>query len=418
MKNITFILFILILNYSSISAQDSDKIENQIKSIQFVPKGEKQGYPIINLHSPLPLSLTFDILGEEAKSLLYRIVYCDIDWTPSDITVSRYLNSVVEEFYIDDFEYSFNTKTNYTHYSLNIPNEDITFKLSGNYIIEVYDENNPDDTLLSRHFFVAENSVAITGKVKDDNNARYLKSNQIVNFTVNDENNVVKYPRRNMTAVVSQNFRWGKKYEKIVKPLFIGKNTMQFKYMNRRLSFEGGYEFPYFNVSDIQQPDNTVHSIEVDEYDLTHCYLNPDKNSAHNYFLVKDMNGSFQYYAYNRDNVGIEGEYVFVHFSFVSEKLPYEVYVSGAFNNWELTSRNAMIYDSKYGVYHTSLFLKQGVYNYTYVGKISDEETINLLGDFKETENDYYIFIYNRDDSLRADRLIGWIRLNSIEHRQ
>ena len=41
---------------------------------------------------------------------------------------------------IEDYEKSFNTTVLYTHYSLRIPNENISLKLSGNYKLTVYND--------------------------------------------------------------------------------------------------------------------------------------------------------------------------------------------------------------------------------------------------------------------------------------
>lgn len=417
MKQILLALFILILSKNIVIAQEITKLDD-VSAIKFATKGNQNTFPIMDFYSPTPLELTFDILGQENKTIGYRIIYCDANWKPSQITISNYLDNMFNEFLAEDFDYSFNTKVNYTHYSIEIPNDDFRIKLSGNYLIEIYDEDNPENILFTRRFLVSENAISITGSVRKDNNSKYFESNQIVTFTVNDENSIIKYPRRNITAIVSQNFKWNNEDCRNVKPLFISKNTMQFKYMNRVLSFNGGYEFPYFNTTDILQPNNTIHSIETDEQGFTHCYINPDKDANKNYFLVKDINGNFQHRAYNTENPNIEGEYAFVHFSFVSKELPFDVYVCGFFNNWETNANNLMAYDSRYGFYHTNLFLKQGVYNYTYIGKTAENKQINLLGNFAETENDYYIFIYNKDESLRADKLIGWKRLNSITDKK
>lgn len=419
MKPILILLFISILH----NKIETTQIENEdtsisISAIKFAPENDSQAYPILNMNDGLSLQLSFDILGKEAPTVSYRIIHCNKKWEPSSLNTSQYLSSNFNDFYINNYEYSFNTQTSYTHYTVQIPNEEFQINLSGNYTIEIYYEDTPEKILFSRKFFVSENTIDIIGNTTDDYNIQFLKSNQIIEFSVIDKNETIIPPQNNITAIISQNFRWDTQHSRTVKPLFLSKNKLQFKYKNRKLSFKGGYEFPYFNIIDLYQTNNTVHSIEKDENNLTHCYLNPDRYANKNYFRVKDINGNFFHKAYNRESVELEGEYSFVHFSFVSPKLPYDVFVCGYFNNWQTDKTNRMQYDEEYGFYHTSLFLKQGIYNYTYVGKNENGDIFNLLGDFKETENDYYIFIYNKDESLQTDKLIGWKRLNSIDDRK
>ncbi len=50
---------------------------------------------------------------------------------------------------------SFNTTYDFVHYRLTFPVEDCLPLISGNYAVVVFDENNPDEIMLIRRFYVS-----------------------------------------------------------------------------------------------------------------------------------------------------------------------------------------------------------------------------------------------------------------------
>jgi hypothetical protein len=67
-----------------------------------------------------------------------------------------------------------------------------------------------------------------------------------------------------------------------------------------------------------------------------------------------------------------------------------------------------MVFNDSTSLYETTLFLKQGFYNYEYVtinkrnGQVGQME-----GSYFETENMYTILVYYRSFTDRSDQLIG-----------
>ena len=74
-----------------------------------------------------------------------------------DLFTSDYLDGFGEN-QITDYLASFNTRVSYTHYSLKLPNDDVRFLVSGNYVITVWAPGDPDTPLLRRRFFVTDGS--------------------------------------------------------------------------------------------------------------------------------------------------------------------------------------------------------------------------------------------------------------------
>ena len=75
-----------------------------------------------------------------------------------------------------------------------------------------------------------------------------------------------------------------------------------------------------------------------------------------------------------------------------------------------------MAYDYPNKAYVANLYVKQGYYNYQYVflpnnQKTGDETVIE--GNHFETENEYTIYIYNREPGTIFDKLIGLKQINT-----
>ena len=66
---------------------------------------------------------------------------------------------------IEDYKVSFNTKTNYYHYRLVFPDDQMSLRISGNYIIKVYTAGNPDKPAMTKRFMISEESSSITSNV-------------------------------------------------------------------------------------------------------------------------------------------------------------------------------------------------------------------------------------------------------------
>src|SRR5699024_3032551 len=118
--------------------------------------------PIFSLGSSLTLS--FDDLHVNEKNYYYRLSHYNYDWTPSNISKSEYLDGF-DESRIRSYANSSNTLLSYSHYELQIPNNDIKkLKISGNYILEVLDSDY--NVVFSRKFMVVERLVGVDVQIK------------------------------------------------------------------------------------------------------------------------------------------------------------------------------------------------------------------------------------------------------------
>ena len=100
--------------------------------------------------------------------------------------------------------------------------------------------------------------------------------------------------------------------------------------------------------------------------------------------------------------------YANVTFNLSTPPVNGDVYVTGAFNYWNLNEENKMQYDSAARNVQGRLLMKQGWYDYQYLVKSSTLPPYYFEGSHFETENRYEILVYNRPFQPRADLLIGY----------
>jgi hypothetical protein len=80
------------------------------------------------------------------------------------------------------------------------------------------------------------------------------------------------------------------------------------------------------------------------------------------------------------------------------------------FNNYALTPENKMEYNTEKGVYEKAILIKQGFTNFEYSavkpnGTVDFENAID--GNFYQTENEYTVLVYYRENTDRYDHVIG-----------
>jgi hypothetical protein len=402
-------LFLLCL-VSQTFAQVQEEINppRNIKTIIFKGPTEDQ-FPIVQIGDPIYLEFD-DVLASE-QDYYYKIIHCNYDWTPSDLLKSQYLIGIDNQRILN-YENSYSTLQPYSNYQLTIPNENVRLKVSGNYILEIY--NNYYELQFSRRFIVYSDVVKVGALVKRSRDFNYINEKQTVQFSINSAGFPWVNPKKEVKVAIIQNYQWPTAINNIVPQYTLG-NQLVYKY-DKETSFFGGNEFLNFDTSDLRAPTAAISRIEF--LDLYHHYLFSNRyryNRPYTYF--PDINGDFVIRTLQGDNVSREAEYTNVHFT-----LPYtnligldEVYVYGKFNNYALSDENKMVYNDKTGNLEATILLKQGFYNFKYVVKTQDGTIQNntIGGDFHFTENNYLILVYYRNFGDLYDGIIGVGNTNS-----
>lgn len=405
---IRYVLFCLCV--SSIWAQVQEEVPppSYIKTIIFKGPTEDQ-FPVLRLGESM--TLEFDDLTAKEQDYYYSIVHCDYDWTPSQLLKSQYLVGVDNQRIVA-YENSFNTLQPYSNYRLTIPNANVRLKVSGNYVLEIY--NRTGVLQFSRRFVVYRDLVSVAATVKRSRNFTFLNEKQVVQFTIDTANFPVINPLQEVKIAIVQNHFWPTALYHI-RPQFVTGTELIYRY-DQETSFYGGNEFLNFDTKDLRVP--TVAIAKITLTDVYHHYLFPDRyRFDQSYTFFPDINGDFVIRTFQGEDASREAEYSKVHFS-----LPYmntlgldAVYVVGKFNNYDLLEENRMTFNPKKGAMELTLLMKQGFYNYKYVVKRRDG-TIDynyVSGNFHFTENNYLILVYYRDFGALYDGIIGIGTTNS-----
>jgi len=402
----------LIVNSLFSQAERELNPPDYIKTISFKTSNENYStnLPIIKLGETF--TLDFDVLLNSEADYYYTIDQLNFDWSRSQLIKSEYLRGF-DNVKIQNYKTSFNTYQIYSHYKLQIPNQDVRITKSGNYILRIYDEYQ--DLVFSRKFIVYEGLSTVPTKIKRLRNLAYIKTKQSVEFEVNPISIQLNNPKNTIKTLIIQNNNLNTSISDL-KPQYTIGSKLIFKY-DQESSFWGGNEYLFFENKEIRAANVNVRSFNL--YEIYHNYLYKDYPRINrSYTYNPDINGGFLTTAINTDDTDIEADYVNIHFSLKNgAPQPGEsIYIVGAFNNYSLGVEYRMSYNRSSDSHELELKLKQGFYNYKYV-VVNDYDEINqggVSGNYDETENDYKVLVYYRGYGYRYDRVIGMGQASSI----
>jgi len=389
--------------------------KSNIKTALLHPEGNPVGFPVIKLDGSAKLHLSFDDLDGGVKDYTYTIIHCDSDWNPSDLNDMEYIDGFNPNL-IEQYDYSFNTLVDFTHYQLLLPNNDMKMTKSGNYLLKVYEDDDEEDLVLTKRFLIFDNQVSVEADVLKANAMLKSRTHQEIDFVVNYSPSIIRNPRAELKTYVMQNGRWDNAIMD-VKPLFIREGKLIYDYQDQ-IVFPGGKEFI---VADLRSTRYTAEHIAVLKNDEDRYYMavDPDRErSGRAYSYRGEANGKFVIENYHEDDFKLESDYIRTTFTLV-QQFPDDkgdFYLFGGLTDWEIRNEYKMRYDKELGAYQCTVDLKQGYYNYAYAyvkeGTAAADMT-RVDGSWYETENDYYILVYYRPFAGRYDQLIGIHTVNS-----
>lgn len=388
---------------------------DHIKSVKFHHSSLATSEPIIDLNSNGRLLLTFDDMLGGDRDYTYRIVHCDKDWNPStEISEMDYLVGFNDEE-IRDYEYSNGTKVDYTNYQLAIPNDDIGWSLSGNYLLIVTDDDS-DELALTRRFMVSDRKVTIGSKIIRSTQLNRMLYDQEIEMFIDNKNYPIGNPQSELFITILQNGRWDNAYTN-VQPRVASGNKITFD-RTARFTFPGYNQFRGADLRAFRSRGLGVYSIDIyeDEINILLDIDIPRGNVL--YQNYEDINGDFVIETSEYSDDRIRSEYVNTYFTLESKDRVYDgdVYVIGAFTNWQADDDFRLEYDVKRKVYRGSSLMKQGYYDYQYMVKYDDGSTDceYFEGSHYATRNQYHILVYQRSFNERYDELISVSSFESV----
>ncbi len=381
-----------------------------IKTITFKSNTNESQLPILELGETL--NLEFDALTEDQGDYYYAIEHFNFDWTPSNLNKQEYLEGF-DNLRIRDFDNSFNTYQTFSHYKLKIPNQQTRLKVSGNYLIKIFDDQN--ELMFSRKFMIFEELTTVDITIKRSRDVRNIGQKQQVDFKVNPFSMILVNPDQTVKTTIIQNNNLRTTVNHLKPKYMIGRELIY--QQDNASSFWAGNEYFFFENKDIRGATSAIAYIDLK--DLYHNYLHEDIVRANrSYTFNPDINGNFLITALNTNDLALEADYASIHFSLALDELNTNesVHIYGNFNNYEINEATKMTFDSNSNSYKGELLLKQGFYNYKYIlvdesGNV-DEGAIS--GDFWQTENNYKVLVYYRKLGARFDRIIGFGEASSV----
>lgn len=365
--------------------------------------------PVIRLGTNDRILVKFDEIGEDNSYLEYRLIHCDADWQPSRLIESEYLEGF-NSVRIEDYAYSTATFVHYVNYLIAFPNEDLQIKHSGNYLLQVYDPERPEETLLQTRFQVTENIARIEGNVTSRTDMGHNTYWQQLAFEIDCQGIGEFNPYQDIIVYVTQNDREATK-RRIMTPLRVSGDKIIYEHLSD-LVFGASNEYRRFESVSNSFPGMRVDSLRYMGSNY-HVWLKVDEpRQSASYSYDQTQHGRFLVREYNSTDSDIGADYITVHFLLECPELPsYDIYLDGEFTHDRMDKENQLTYDHRVGGYVAEVPLKQGAYNYQYVtrsrqtGEIS---TSTIEGDKYETLNEYGIAVYFRPPGARADRLISY----------
>lgn len=387
-------------------AQWMGTTSEHINTLRVISCGEWERLPVIRLGSDESIEFSFDEMSHRYHRFTYSVTHCDAQWKPSDLLESEYMDGFNDQP-IDDWQNSLNTTFDYTHYTLTLPDDNVRFKLSGNYRLSIREDGRE---VAWFRFLVSEDKQNLSATISGNTDIDTHKSNQQLNMSIVLNGLNVTDPDREIYTVIMQNRRLDNAVIN-PNPTYYTGDRLIYEHC-RELIFPAGNEFRRFEVVNMYDMNLNVDRIAFhDPY--YHATLMRDKRHTA-YTFDYDHNGRFLIRYNQADDTDTEADYLFVHFSLSGIRMSEgKMYVSGHFSGGNLSSRYEMEYNTLNRAYEATLLLKQGAYDYQYLW-VPDQETKGQTkpteGDWYETRNEYDILLYYKQRGSRYDRLISVLK--------
>jgi hypothetical protein len=318
MKRFNLFVLAFVFLFVSVNAQESFCTEikhKQIKTLQVKVQGEMFSAPIIDLNGRKVIEINFDALSHGFGRYAYTITHCNADWTPSSLSALEFMRGF-QNLSIDDFANSLNTTTFYTNYRLLLPNNDIRFKVSGNYVVKVYNEDNPKEIVFTACFSVQEPRLNLTANVSTNTDIDINKEHQQLRFEIDYRNYEITSPQTDLKVYVIQNNRLDNMVTNI-QPLRITNDKIIYEF-NRDLIFKAGNEYRRIEFLSNKYNGMGVQRIQYHR-PFYHVDLFPDRlRSNKPYLYDQDQNGHFVIRSSQAEDPDTEADYYIVHFALES----------------------------------------------------------------------------------------------------
>lgn len=383
--------------------------EARLASVRVTADGNMTLPAVIGLDKG-EVRIEFDDIDGEPRDLRYGVWHRGADWGDEGLVDAEWMDSFNERS-VEDFSFSRGTLSHYIHYFFEFSAADLRLKIPGNYEVRVWEATSPDEILLTERFRVEEKSARVRVDVSPRTDVDYLGRHQQLEIEIEGRPVADALAAGAVTTTVERERVQGEKRGvRLTMPGTLRGNKLIYSHIPE-LIFDGGNEWRRFETVSTEWPGIGVESVGYDPAEGYYAVLRRDGlRSGTGYVYDQTQGGGFTVRNYNSDRSDEESEYVTVFFTLECDERPGKLMtVEGEFTGG---TPLVMEYNPAEGVYRARARLKQGAYDYRYVEvHRGGERDLSLTeGNYCDTGNPYYVYVYYRLPGERFDRLAGWAR--------
>ncbi|MBP3299217.1 MAG: DUF5103 domain-containing protein [Muribaculaceae bacterium] len=413
--------FVLMAVAAATGAEDTRTqiFDPAFRTLKVQVDGDFMAPPVIMLGSDRRITVSFDEMadeetGNERSYLRWSLTHCGPDWQPSRLLESEYLDSF-NEAEVTDYAFSQSVYRHYINYRITVPSERMDPKLSGNYLLKVWREEESAETpVLQARFCVSEEAVRVIGDVSTQTDRGTNGEWQQLNLEVLTGEHPVRDPWQDIIMTVEMNGVEQPQVERL-KPLRVEPGRMVYEHLPA-LIFPAGNEFRRFETvrTDYRGMHIAENAYEHDGYTAT---LQTDFGRADRpYSYDRTQNGRFKIDEYNSTDPDLGADYVLTRFTLDFPRLMNgDIYVDGEFTHNLTDDSTRMRYNEAKGLYELEMLLKQGSYNYRYVARERDNRSLPdvalVEGNHYETQNEYTVKVFQQAPGDRYARLLNVVTI-------
>lgn len=382
---------------------------SSVRTIQLYQGEDEKSLPVTAMEEGDALTLEFDLLEEEGRPLSIYFQHADRTWR-RDLSAGQALESFQDDRLVD-YRPSRGTDVSYVHYQYRFPNDDIRFRISGNYVLRVTERGRRDSVLFEQPFFVTEGegglqlgteSFPVPGQRQPSlrPRARYKPPSEIQGDPFGHAVCFVRNGRLTDTRCKDR-------------PLLVRQPELEFE-LERDQAYAPATAEYGLDLSTLR-PTAQIARVERTPPPIR-AILDPDYARFSDGGRGLNLNGQtvVREVLSSQSDPALTAEYVETTFAFVpSEEQPYArpPVVTGSFSGMDPARGTTMAWNARRGQYEGTVLLKQGRYQYFY--SAADPAFAEQL---RSTEaplaSTYTAFVYYRDARRNTDRLlqVGGVR--------
>jgi hypothetical protein len=368
-----------------------------IKSIQ-LQNQQGSAIPYIRLNSKEQLILRFDEITTDPKTFGIRFSRYDREWNEDGQVPTQISDGQLEDL-IELGIRSDNEFPEYFQSEYEFPNSRIKFRLSGNWLVEVFDYYN-GEVVFSLPFLITEQMGSLENSYETLNEFNQVSRYQHQHFVWYSFSENLQLPEYNVSVYAIQDGRFTSQKGLAITD-FTSRSEGRIRFHHDRNDlFAANYDHQKLDLTKLRENDQIRFVEERGEKPaLVSLY---DDNPA---FEQTDS-----YLLYNRPSNNRFDRYIETEFSFIPNwetQTSEKIFVTGLFAQNALYPNMELKWNPVEKRFTTRALLKQGMYSYSYEvvrnGRIVKHLAQNSLG---RTIRTYSILVYYKDPARFIDRLV------------